>query len=115
MERTARDWLAWGPLDPVPGAKPARVSTSSLAKVLPAVERLRELGQDRELLRALVDRREDERGPVVASREEITRATPAQGIPAVFERGSLSTSDVPFYNDDLTQRSQTALGNIGRR
>ena len=59
-ERTARDWQARA-LDPVPGAKPARVSTSSLAKVLPAVERLRELGQDRELLRSLVDRREDER------------------------------------------------------
>ena len=60
-ERTTRDWLAHGPLDPVPGAKPARVSTASLATVLPAVEQLRELGQDRELLRALVDRLEDER------------------------------------------------------
>jgi hypothetical protein len=60
-ERTARDWLARGPLDPVPGAKPARVSTVSLARVLPAVERFRELGQDRELLRALVDRLGDER------------------------------------------------------
>lgn len=60
-ERTTRDWLERGPLDPVPGAKPARVSTASLARVLPAVETLRELGQDRELLRALVDRLEDQR------------------------------------------------------
>jgi DNA-binding transcriptional MerR regulator len=60
-ERTTRDWLAHGPLDPVPGAKPARVSTASLARVLPAIGTLRELGQDRELLRALVDRLEDER------------------------------------------------------
>ena len=60
-ERTTRDWLANGPLDPVPGAKPARVSTASLAAVLPAVEKLRALGQDRELLRALVDRLEDQR------------------------------------------------------
>ncbi len=60
-ERTTRDWLAHGPLDPVPGAKPARVSTASLAEVLPAVAKLRELGQDRELLRALIDRLEDER------------------------------------------------------
>jgi DNA-binding transcriptional MerR regulator len=60
-ERTTRDWLADGPLDPVSGAKPARVSTASLAVVLPAVEKLRELGQDRELLRALVDRLEDQR------------------------------------------------------
>ena len=60
-ERTTRDWLANGPLDPVPGAKPARVSTASLAAVLPAVETLRALGQDRELLRALVDRLEDQR------------------------------------------------------
>lgn len=60
-ERTTRDWLADGPLDPVPGAKPARVSTASLAAVLPAVEELRELGQDRELLRALIDRLEDQR------------------------------------------------------
>ncbi len=60
-ERTTRDWLAHGPLDPVPGAKPARVSTASLATVLPAVEKLRALGQDRDLLRALVDRLEAER------------------------------------------------------
>lgn len=60
-ERTTRDWLAHGPLDPVPDAKPARVSTASLAEVLPAVARLRELGQDRELLRALVDRLEADR------------------------------------------------------
>lgn len=60
-ERTTRDWLERGPLDPVPGAKPARVSTASLASVLPAVEKLRELGQDRELLRALIDRLDAER------------------------------------------------------
>ncbi len=60
-ERTTRDWLADGPLDPVPGAKPARVSTASLAAVLPALEKVRELGQDRDLVRALVDRLEDQR------------------------------------------------------
>jgi len=60
-ERTTRDWLAHGPLDAVPGAKPARVSTASLAKILPAVAKLRELGQDRELLRALIDKLEAER------------------------------------------------------
>ncbi len=60
-ERTTRDWLADGPLDPVPGAKPARVSTASLAAVLPAVKKLRELGQDRELLRALIDKLEADR------------------------------------------------------
>ncbi len=60
-ERTTRDWLAHGPLDPVPDAKPARVSTASLAEVLPAVATLRELGQDRELLRALIDRLEADR------------------------------------------------------
>lgn len=60
-ERTTRDWLADGPLDPVPGAKPARVSTASLATVLPAVAKLRELGQDRELLRALIDKLEADR------------------------------------------------------
>ena len=48
-------------LDPVPGAKPARVSTASLAIVLPVVDKLRELGQDRELLRALIDKLEAER------------------------------------------------------
>jgi len=55
-ERTTRDWLAGGPLDPVSGAKPARVSTASLATVLPALQKVRELGHDRELLRALIDR-----------------------------------------------------------
>ena len=59
-ERTARDWLAHGPLDPVPEAKPARVWTS-LARVLPAVERLRKLGQARELLPAVIDHLEAER------------------------------------------------------
>lgn len=60
-ERTTRDWLAHGPLDPVPDAKPARVSTASLAEVLPVVGKLRELGQDRELLRALIDKLEADR------------------------------------------------------
>jgi len=54
-------WPVTSRLHPVPGAKPARVSTASLARVLPAVESLRELGQDRELLRALVDSLEDQR------------------------------------------------------
>jgi DNA-binding transcriptional MerR regulator len=60
-ERTVRDWMERGPLDPVPGAKPARVSTASLAHVVPLVARLREMGQDRDLLRALVERLEDDR------------------------------------------------------
>lgn len=50
-----------GPPEPVSGAKPARVSTASLARVVPLVTQLREAGQDRDLLRALVDRLEDER------------------------------------------------------
>ncbi len=60
-ERTTRDWLERGPLDAVRGAKPARVSTASLARVLPAVQRLRDIGHDRDLRRALVDRMEDQR------------------------------------------------------
>jgi DNA-binding transcriptional MerR regulator len=60
-ERTVRDWMTRGPLDPVPGAKPARVSTASLARVVPAVIRLREIGRDRDLLRALVEQLEDDR------------------------------------------------------
>jgi hypothetical protein len=60
-ERTTRDWLDRGPLDAVPGAKPVRISTASLARVLPAVQGLREIGQDRDLLPALVDRLEDQR------------------------------------------------------
>jgi hypothetical protein len=60
-ERTVRDWMARGPLDPVPGTKPARVSTVALARVVPLVRELREAGQDRDLLRALVDSLEDER------------------------------------------------------
>lgn len=60
-ERTVRDWMARGPLDSVPGAKPARVSTASLARVVPLVARLREIGQDRDLLRALIERLEDDR------------------------------------------------------
>lgn len=60
-ERTVRDWMARGPLDPVPGAKPARVSTTSLARVVPLVHRLREIGEDRDLLRRIVEHLEDDR------------------------------------------------------
>jgi hypothetical protein len=60
-ERTVRDWAGRGPLDLVPGAKPARVSTTSLARVVPLVKQLQAMGQDRDLLRALVERLEDER------------------------------------------------------
>ncbi len=60
-ERTVRDWAARGPLDLVPGAKPARVSTASLARVVPLVKQLQAMGQDRDLLRALLERLEDER------------------------------------------------------
>ncbi|MGH9010650.1 MAG: hypothetical protein ACRDYF_12500, partial [Acidimicrobiia bacterium] len=45
----------------VPGAKPARVSTASLARVVPPVKELQAMGQDRDLLRALVERLEDDR------------------------------------------------------
>jgi hypothetical protein len=60
-ERTVRDWAGRGPLDLVPGAKPARVSTTSLARVVPLVKQLQAMGQDRDLLRALIERLEDER------------------------------------------------------
>ena len=60
-ERTVRDWAQRGPLELVPGAKPARVSTTSLARVVPLVKQLQAMGQDRDLLRALVERLEDER------------------------------------------------------
>lgn len=60
-ERTVRDWAGRGPLDLVPGAKPARVSTTSLARVVPLVRQLQAMGQDRDLLGALVRRLEDER------------------------------------------------------
>jgi hypothetical protein len=60
-ERTVRDWAVRGPLDLVPGAKPARVSTTSLARVVPLVKQLQAMGQDRDLLRTLVERLEDER------------------------------------------------------
>jgi hypothetical protein len=60
-ERTVRDWAGSGPLDLVPGAKPARVSTTSLARVVPLVKQLQAMGQDRDLLRALLERLEDER------------------------------------------------------
>ena len=60
-ERTVRDWAARGPLDLVPNAKPVRVSTTSLARVVPLVKQLQTIGQDRDLMRTLVERLEDER------------------------------------------------------
>jgi len=87
-ERTTRDWLADGPLDPVPGAKPARVSTASLAIVLPAVEKLRELGQDRDLLRALIDR---------LDAEQILSSPRVKKSPEQFRRGEYQ----PFSSADL--------------
>jgi hypothetical protein len=68
---TVRDWAARGPLDLVPDAKPARVSTTSLARVVPLVKQLQDAGQDRDLLRALIERLEEERVRSLSPSEEV--------------------------------------------
>lgn len=59
--QSVRSWVEAGVLDAVPGSQPLQVSTKRVAEVASLVHRLREAGQDRELLRAVVDRLEDER------------------------------------------------------
>lgn len=51
---TVRSWMDVGVLDAVPGTPPARVDILSLAAVKQAVDLLREHGQDRNLLVAVM-------------------------------------------------------------
>lgn len=59
--QTVRTWLGTGVLDAVPGSHPVKVSTGRLAEVGSLVQRLRRGGRDRDLLRAVVDRLDDDR------------------------------------------------------
>lgn len=59
--QSVRGWLEAGVLDAIPGTQPLRVDTQRLAGVTAVVHRLRGAGRDRDLLRAVVDRLEDER------------------------------------------------------
>lgn len=59
--QSVRSWVDAGVLDIVPGSHPLQVSTKRVAEVASLVHRLRRAGQDRDLLRAVVDRLEDER------------------------------------------------------
>ncbi|MDA8283653.1 MAG: hypothetical protein M0Z42_10275 [Actinomycetota bacterium] len=59
--QSVRAWMSAGVLDAVPGSRPIKVSTGRLAEVASLIARLRRAGKDRDLLRAVVDRLEDER------------------------------------------------------
>lgn len=59
--QSVRSWVEAGVLDAVPGSQPLQVSTKRVAEVASIVHRLRRAGQDRDLLRAVVDRLEDAR------------------------------------------------------
>lgn len=59
--QSVRSWVEAGVLDVVPGSRPLQVSTKRVAEAASVLHRLRQAGQDRDLLRAVVDRLEDER------------------------------------------------------
>ena len=59
--QSVRAWLDAGVLDAVPSSQPLQVSTPRLVLVVSLVNRLRRVGRDRDLLRAVVDRLEDDR------------------------------------------------------
>jgi hypothetical protein len=58
-EPTVRSWLKRGVLRAVPSAKPVVIELPSLRSAHRAIEELRERGQDRDWLRALVDYLDD--------------------------------------------------------
>lgn len=60
-EPTVRSWVVRGVLDPVPGARPAAVTTRSLGEVLAAASEIRATGADERLLRRVLDELEDRR------------------------------------------------------
>ena len=76
-EPTVRAWLKRGVLRPVPRAKPVLIERSSLRLAHQAIQELRERGQDRDWLRALVDllhdRAERKRPGIVRGLEELQR------------------------------------------
>jgi len=59
--QSVRAWLQAGVLEPMPGSAPLKVATGRLAEVASLVHQLRQAGHDRDLLRIIVDRLEDER------------------------------------------------------
>lgn len=59
--QSVRAWLDAGVLDVVPSSQPRQVSTPRLVLVVSLVHRLSRAGRDRDLLRAVVDRLEDDR------------------------------------------------------
>jgi hypothetical protein len=58
---TVRTWIMRGLLEEAPDAAPRRVTLASVLRLRPIVRELRELGQDRNLLEAIVARVEDRR------------------------------------------------------
>jgi len=58
-EPTVRTWIERGALREIPGITPTQVDPDSLRRVTRAVAELRERGQDREWLQALVDYLDD--------------------------------------------------------
>jgi hypothetical protein len=58
-EPTVRSWVKRGVLRAVPSAKPVVIELPSLRSAHRAIEELRERGQDRDWLRALVDYLDD--------------------------------------------------------
>lgn len=59
--QSVRAWLDAGVLEAVPGSQPLQVTTPRLVLVVSLLHRLRRAGRDRDLLRAVVDRLEDDR------------------------------------------------------
>lgn len=58
---TVRAWIMRGLLEDAPDPAPRRVTLASVLSLRPVVRELRELGQDRNLLEAIVARVEDRR------------------------------------------------------
>jgi transposase len=56
---TVRSWMQRGALRTVPGATPAQIEPESLRRVTRGIAELRERGQDRDWLLALVDYLDD--------------------------------------------------------
>jgi hypothetical protein len=79
-EPTVRAWIARGLLDVVAGAKPVLVDPASVRRVGRLVHELRDRGQDRDWMQALVD--------LLHDRDELSRPEIVQGLKEL-SRGKL--------------------------
>ena len=104
---TVRAWIERGLLEGVPETSPRRVTLQSVIEVRPVLRELRSLGQDRDLVAAVLARIEDE---AVLADPELQRSLDEMHRGELIEITPLSWRDLPDQPDPdrQTQRQKTS-------